>query len=211
MQNVRTIRLLKLALWAACLAPACSLLYGALTDGLGANPIEKITNVTGKTSLTILIITLAVTPFRRVTHWNHVIQLRRPLGLFAFFYAVLHVLTYVTLDLYFDFAAVGEDILKRPYITVGFTAFLLLIPLAVTSTRGWIRRLGRKWQTLHSLIYVSSVLAIVHFFWKTKADFREVQVYAIALAVLLLARGPGWYGRIRRKAPRAAVSAVSAD
>lgn len=202
---------LKLALWAACLAPAVWLVYGALTDELGANPIEKITLVTGKTALTILVLTLAVTPLRRLSAWNQVIQLRRPLGLFAFFYAVLHLLTYVTLDLYFDFAAVGEDIVKRPYITVGFTAFLLLVPLAVTSTRGWIRRLGKRWQTLHALVYVSSVLAIVHFFWKTKADFREVGVYAAVLAVLLLSRLPAWQARRRkRKLSRPGMKAVPA-
>jgi len=193
---------LKAALWVACLAPALWLTHGALTDGLGANPIEKITLVTGKAALTILIVTLAVTPIRRVSGWNRIIQLRRPLGLFAFFYVVLHLLTYVTLDLYFDFAAVGEDILKRPYITVGFAAFLLLVPLAITSTKGWIRRLGKRWQALHSLVYVASVLAIIHFLWKTKADFREVGVYASVLGVLLLSRVPGWYTRRRMRALR---------
>jgi len=196
-RTVRDLALLKTALWAACLFPLARLVYAALAGRLGANPIEAVTLATGKAALVILLITLLVTPVRRITRWNHLIQLRRPLGLFAFFYALLHFLTYVVLDLFFDFAAVGEDILKRPYITVGFAAFVLLIPLAVTSTRGWIRRLGKRWQTLHTLIYVSSVLAIVHFFWKTKADFREVKVYAAILAALLLVRVPRWYRRLR--------------
>ena len=203
------LRFLKVLLWIACLGPAAWLVHAALTDGLGANPIEKITLVTGKTALTILLVTLAVTPFRRVSRWNPVIQLRRPLGLFAFFYVVLHLLTYVTLDLYFDFAAVGEDILKRPYITVGFAAFVLLIPLAVTSTKGWIRKLGRRWQTLHTLVYVSAVLAVLHFFWKTKADFREVGVYAAVLIVLLVSRVPEWIRRRKSRQPARRESAAA--
>lgn len=186
-------------LWVSCLAPAARLAYGALTDGLGANPIEKITLATGKTALVLLLITLAVTPVRRFSRWNPIIQLRRPLGLFAFFYVVLHLLTYVVLDLFFDFSAVAEDIAKRPYITVGFTAFLLLVPLAVTSTKGWIRRLGKRWQTLHSLVYVSGALAVLHYFWKVKADFREVGVYAAILGLLLVLRVPAWLARHRRR------------
>lgn len=198
-RSIRLIRLLKLVLWVACLAPAAWLVNGALAGRLGANPIEKVTLVTGKTALILLLVTLAVTPVRKFSRWNSVIQLRRPLGLFAFFYTMLHLSTYVALDLFFDFRAVAEDIMKRPYITVGFAAFLLLVPLAVTSTRGWIRRLGRRWQTLHSLIYASAGLAVLHFFWKVKADFREVGFYAAILALLLLLRVPGWLSRHHRR------------
>lgn len=136
------------------------------------------------------MVTLAITPVRRVTGWNRIIQFRRLLGLFAFFYATLHFLTYVTLDLFFDFSAVAADIVKRPYITVGFTAFLLLIPLAATSTRGAIRRMGRNWLRLHRLIYVAGALAVLHFYWKksAKADIFEPLVFAGILGALLLFR-----------------------
>jgi methionine sulfoxide reductase heme-binding subunit len=180
----------KVALWLLCLTPAALLLRRALTGGLGANPIEFITLRTGWWALVLLLATLATTPLRRVTGWNRIIQLRRPLGLFAFFYATLHFLTYVTLDRFFEFGEIGEDILKRPYITVGFTAFVLLIPLAITSTRGWIRRLGRRWLQLHRLIYVSAALAVLHYYWKkaSKADIAEPLLFAGILGVLLLAR-----------------------
>lgn len=148
------------------------------------------------------MVTLAITPLRRITGWNRVIQFRRLVGLFAFFYATLHFLTYVVLDLFFDFGAVAADIAKRPYITVGFTAFLLLIPLAATSTRGSIRRLGRNWIRLHRLIYVSAALAVLHFYWKksAKADVFEPLLFIGILAVLLLLRV--WYV-LRRRSSRA--------
>jgi sulfoxide reductase heme-binding subunit YedZ len=180
--------MVKPVIWVGALAPAAFLLWGALNDGLGANPIEKITHWTGRSSLTLLVTTLAVTPIRRITGYNPIIQTRRLLGLFGFFYAVLHFLTYVVLDLFFDFSMVAEDILKRPYITVGFTALVLLIPLAITSTRGWIRRMGRKWTLLHRLIYVSGALGVLHFYWKVKADTRLPLIYAGVYAVLMLAR-----------------------
>ncbi|MGH7467298.1 MAG: sulfite oxidase heme-binding subunit YedZ [Longimicrobiales bacterium] len=182
------VQRLKLIIWVGALTPAAILLWRALHDGLGANPIEKITHWTGRTSLTLLMITLAVTPLRRLTGYNPIIQTRRLIGLFAFFYAVLHFLTYVVLDLFFDFSMVAEDILKRPYITVGFTALVLLIPLAITSTKGWIRRMGRKWTVLHRLIYVSGALGVLHFYWKVKADTRLPLFYAGVYAVLMLAR-----------------------
>ncbi|MBR9988283.1 MAG: sulfoxide reductase heme-binding subunit YedZ, partial [Gemmatimonadetes bacterium] len=138
----------KALLWALCLTPAAQLAWRAYTGALTANPIEFITLHTGFWTLVLIMATLAVTPLRRITGWNRIIQIRRPLGLFAFFYALLHFLTYVALDLFFDFSAVAADVLKRPYITVGFTAFVLLIPLAFTSTKGSIRRLGRNWLRL---------------------------------------------------------------
>jgi methionine sulfoxide reductase heme-binding subunit len=175
-------------IWVGALTPASILLWRAFHDGLGANPIEEVTNWTGLTTLTLLMITLSVTPLRRVTGFNPLIQIRRLLGLFTFFYAVLHFLTYVVLDLFFDFSLIADDILERPYITVGFTAFLLLIPLAITSTKGWIRRMGRKWTLVHRLIYISASLGVLHYFWKVKADTRTPAIYAGVLIVLLLAR-----------------------
>jgi sulfoxide reductase heme-binding subunit YedZ len=180
----------KAAVWLLCLTPAGLLLWRAFTGGLGANPIEFITLRTGFWTLVLIMVTLAVTPVRRVTGWHRIIQFRRMLGLFAFFYATLHFLTYVTLDLFFDFSAIGADIVKRPYITVGFTAFLLLVPLALTSTKGSIRRLGRNWLRLHRLLYVSAALAVLHFYWKksAKSDIGEPLIFAGILATLLLFR-----------------------
>ena len=180
----------KVAVWALCLLPAGLLVWRGFTGGLGANPIEFITLRTGFWTLVLLMVTLAITPLRRVTGWNRLIQFRRLLGLFAFFYATLHFLTYVTLDLFFDFGAVAADIAKRPYITVGFAAFLLLVPLAATSTKGAIRRLGRNWLRIHRLLYVSAGLAVLHFYWKksAKSDIAEPLLFAAILAALLLFR-----------------------
>jgi methionine sulfoxide reductase heme-binding subunit len=138
----------------------------------------------------LLLVTLAVTPLRRVTGWNRVIRYRRTFGVFAFVYAAVHLAIYISLDRFFAFGEIGDDILKRPYITVGFLAFLLLLPLAVTSTRGWIRRLGRRWQLLHRLIYPAAALAVLHYFWKksSKADIAEPLLFAAILAGLLLFR-----------------------
>jgi len=187
---VKRINLLKAGVWTAALTPLAVLIVRALTDDLGANPIEKITHWTGLAALNCLLVTLAISPLRRITGHNELIRLRRPIGLFAFFYTILHLLTYVVLDLFFDFSVVIEDILERPYITVGFVAFVLLIPLAVTSTKGWIRKLGKRWATLHALVYVSTGLAVLHFWWKEKADFRDPLVFAVIFAVLMLLRLP---------------------
>ena len=176
---------LKSAVFVACLVPLAQLAYGFYTDDLTANPIEYITRFTGSWALIILITSLAVTPLRRITGWNALIRFRRMLGLFAFFYAALHFATYMVLDLFFDFAAIAKDIIKRPYITVGFTAFVLMIPLAMTSTTGMIRRLGKRWQQLHYLVYVVAVLGVVHFYWLVKADIRRPVQYGAVLALLL--------------------------
>ena len=137
----------------------------------------------------LLGLTLAVTPVRRFSGWNGLIRLRRMLGLFTYFYAVLHFLTWMVLDLFFDWGAIGGDIVDRPYITVGFTALLLLTPLAVTSTNGWIRRLGgKRWQRLHRLVYAVALLALVHFFWSQKKDISEPTIFATAFGALLAAR-----------------------
>ncbi len=179
---------LKPALFAVCLIPLGQLTLNAYRGDLGANPIETITRFTGSWSLIILIASLAVTPLRRITGKNELIKFRRMLGLFAFFYAALHFGTYMVLDLYFDFPAILKDVLKRPYITVGFTAFVLMIPLAATSTAGMIRRLGKRWQQLHYLVYVSAILGVVHFYWLVKADIRRPVQYGAVLAVLLAYR-----------------------
>jgi len=168
-----------------CLIPSGQLLYRAYTDDLGANPIETITRFTGSWSLLILLASLAVTPLRRLTGWNELIRYRRMLGLFAFSYAALHFATYMILDLYFDFSAIAKDILKRPYITVGFTALVLMIPLAITSTSAMIRRLGKRWQQLHYLVYAIGILGVVHFYWLVKSDITRPAQYGLVLAFLL--------------------------
>ncbi len=170
---------------ALALLPLAALAVRAVRGDLGANPVETLTHETGEMTLRLLLATLSVTPLRRLTGWAGVAPYRRTLGLLAFTWACLHFSTYVALDLTFDFGAVVEDVAKRPYITVGFTAFCLLVPLAVTSTRGMLRRLGRRWATLHRLVYVAAVLGVVHFLWLVKADLREPLVYAAVLAGLL--------------------------
>jgi sulfoxide reductase heme-binding subunit YedZ len=181
-------------IFAACLAPALWLAWRAATDSLGANPIEAVTLFTGLWTLRFLLITLAVTPLRRATGWHMVIRFRRMLGLFAFFYGSLHLGTYVGLDQFFAWTFILADIAKRPYITVGFAAFVLMVPLALTSTTRWIARLGRRWQTLHRLAYASAALGVVHFLWKVKADTRDPLIYGAILAGLLVMRLP--FGRL---------------
>jgi len=200
MSTRRAVLGLKTLAWLGALAPAAWMVAGFFRGWLGVNPIEKLTHVTGMTTLVLLLVTLAVTPVRRVTGWNPLIQLRRPLGLFAFSYALLHFSVWMVLDLGFRLDWIAEDIRKRPYITVGFTAFLLLVPLAVTSTKGWIRRLGKRWTRLHLLVYVSTVLGVVHYYWLVKADVRLPLTLAAIYAVLMGVRVPGW---IRRRAGRA--------
>lgn len=179
------------------LIPLARLCAAALTDGLGANPIETITHTTGDWTLRLLLLTLAVTPLRRLSGWNALIRYRRTLGLLAFSYACLHFLTYVGLDLFFDWNAIVEDVTKRPYVTAGFSAFLCMIPLAVTSTRGWIRRLGRRWGWLHRLAYVAAVAAVVHYYWLVKLDVRPPLRYAAILATLFAIRLWYWFAARR--------------
>lgn len=202
MATRRSVLALKIVLWLGALAPAAWLIDGALRGGLGVNPIEKVTHVTGMTTLVLLLLTLAVTPVRRLSGWNPLVGLRRPLGLFAFFYASVHFLIWMGLDLGFRVDWIWEDIVERPYITVGFSAFLLLIPLAITSTKGWIRRLGRRWTQLHRVVYLAAALGVLHFFWIVKADTRLPLLLAGILAVLLAARVPIWMERRRRRQAR---------
>ncbi|WP_321817583.1 MULTISPECIES: protein-methionine-sulfoxide reductase heme-binding subunit MsrQ [unclassified Paraburkholderia] len=177
----------KVAVFVAAWYPLARIVFFGLTDRLGANPIEFITRSTGLWTLVFLCITLAVTPLRRLTGWNALLRFRRMLGLYAFFYATLHFTTYIWFDKWFDVAAMLKDVGKRPFITVGFAAFVLLIPLAVTSTKAMVRKLGRRWQSLHRLIYAIGVLAILHFWWlkSGKHDLVLPKIYgAIMLALL---------------------------
>ncbi len=178
----------KPAVFVASLLPFVWLLCGAfgwLGFSLGADPVKKLEHECGNWALKFLLITLAITPLRQLAHLPHLPRLRRMLGLFAFFYAALHFTVYLTLDLELNFGTLFADIAKRPYITIGFLALLLLIPLALTSTNKMMRRLGRRWQKLHRLVYVIAVLGVWHFWWQVKRDVREPLLYAGILALLL--------------------------
>ena len=202
MQNpgARQFRIIKAALFLLALLPLARLVWLGFQDRLGANPIEFITRSTGDWTLYFLCITLAVTPLRRLSGWNWLVRLRRMLGLFVFFYACLHFTTFIWFDHFFDLQAMWKDIVKRPFITVGFSAFVLLIPLAVTSTHAMVRRLGRHWQRLHRLIYVVAVLGILHFWWMRagKHNFAQPILMGSIVALLLGFRLAYWY-RFQRK------------
>jgi len=201
------VRRLKPAVFLACLLPLARLGWKAYNASLGANPIEVITHSTGDWTIIFLLITLAVTPLRRVTRQPWLIRFRRMFGLFAFFYGALHFLTYIWLDKFFDLHEMLADVAKRKFITVGFTGLLLLIPLALTSTAGWIRRLGgKRWQALHRLIYFAATAGVIHYYWLVKADKRKPLEYAAILAVLMAYRVVVW--AIPRRA--AALSALKA-
>ncbi len=188
------LRLTKIAIFLAALVPLGRLIWKALHNGLGANPIEFITHSTGDWTLILILTTLSITPLRRITRQYWLIGVRRMVGLFAFFYGTLHFLTYIWLDKFFDVHEMLKDIAKRRFITVGFSAFVLLIPLALTSTAWSIRQLGGKnWQRLHRLIYLTGILAVVHYYWLVKADHRKPIEYGIVLSLLLLYRVGVWY------------------
>jgi methionine sulfoxide reductase heme-binding subunit len=196
------IRYSKVLVFVVCLVPFFGLILGGLQNTLGANPIDQITDVTGTWTLRFVLITLAVTPIRRLTGWNPVIRFRRMLGLFAFFYGTLHLSTYVVLDQFFAWSFILKDIAKRPFITMGMLGFTLMIPLALTSTAGSIRRLGgRRWNQLHRLIYVTAVCGVIHYLWLVKSDRTRPLTYGAILAVLLGARV--WYAWL--SAPRTPV------
>ncbi len=203
-------RITKPLVFGLCLAPLAALVWRAFNNGLGANPIEFITHATGDWTMRFLLITLAVTPARKLLKMPGLIRYRRMLGLFAFFYGCLHFLTYIWLDKFFDVPDMIKDVGKRPFITAGFTAFMLLIPLAVTSTKGWIRRLGgKRWQRLHRLVYASGVAACIHYYWLVKSDVRAPLAYAAVLTLLLawrvvVQRASGRHGGIPAAAARVA-------
>ncbi|MCC7198164.1 MAG: sulfoxide reductase heme-binding subunit YedZ [Gammaproteobacteria bacterium] len=183
---------------AACLAPLAVLALrtaGLFGLGFGPNPVEEIQDVLGKTGLNLLLLTLTITPLRQWTGWIHLMRLRRMLGLFAFFYVFAHFVFYLAVDQGLDWRIVLEDVAKRPFITAGFAALLILVPLAVTSTQSAMRRLGRRWQRLHRLVYLAAFLGCAHYYWQVKADVREPLVYFAALAVLLGWRAWKWRSR----------------
>jgi sulfoxide reductase heme-binding subunit YedZ len=183
---VISMKTLKLTVFFACLAPLGWLIWAIFTGNLSANPLDDITDTTGRWTLRFLLITLAISPLRQLTGWNSAIRLRRMLGLYAFFYGSLHFITYLWFDMFFDFAEVLKDIPQRPFITAGFIGFILMAPLAATSTKKWISRLGgRRWQLLHRLVYVSAIAGVIHYLWLVKLDIRYPVRYAIVLGLLL--------------------------
>jgi methionine sulfoxide reductase heme-binding subunit len=179
------VRFAKVVVFVLALVPLGWLVFAVLTGRTSANPAEDIILTTGIWALRFLLASLAITPLRRVTGWNRLIGFRRMLGLFAFFYAVLHLTSYMAFDRVFQFGEIWDDVMKRPFITAGMAAFALMVPLALTSTRGWIRRLGRRWQMLHRLAYVAAAAAVLHFAWKVKVVVGEPVYYAAILVVLL--------------------------
>ena len=206
------IRALKAPVFLLCLGPAFVLTWKGFHAGLGANPIDVITRTTGRWTLTFLLITLSVTPVRKLSGLAWLIRFRRMLGLFAFFYGSLHLMTYVWLDKFFNVHEMLHDIAKRRFITAGMTAWFLMLPLALTSTKGWIRRMGgKRWQKLHRLIYFSAAAGVVHFIWLVKADLRRPLTYGAVLAVLLSYRLVIWLiSRIRARRALATQQAARA-
>jgi len=196
----RQFTALKNGLFLLCLVPLASLVYRLFSDALGANPIEALTRGLGDWTLRFLLITLAVTPLRRISGLNWLLKLRRMLGLYAFSYALLHFASYVWLDQFFDWNAIWKDIIKRPFITVGFASLLLLFPLAATSTNAMIKRLGgRRWQMLHRAVYAIGMFAVLHYWWMVKKDITQPAIYAAILTLLLGARV---YWMLRRAGAR---------
>jgi sulfoxide reductase heme-binding subunit YedZ len=182
---LKPIALLKAAAFAAALIPAARLAYRFYLQDLTANPGDYLTDQTGTWALTLLVVSLTITPLRRLTKWNELIRLRRMLGLFSFFYATLHMLTWLVFFHFFDVKSMVEDVAMRPYITVGMATFLILFVLALTSNRLAVRRLGRRWQKLHRLVYVAAIGAVIHFWWLVKADITLPRRWAVAVAILL--------------------------
>src|SRR5437867_9300370 len=211
MRALLTSKWTKVAVFLLCLVPLDALIWRALHNGLGANPVEIIQLATGRWTLRFLIITLCITPFRKLLDLPDLIRFRRMLGLFAFFYVCQHFLTYLGPDQSFDLAGMWKDVAKRPFITVGFLGFVLLIPLALTSTTGWIRRLGgKRWQMLHRAIYISAISGVVHYYWLVKSDVRKPLFYGALVAILLLWRLGIWISKRRSQVPaRVAAPGVS--
>jgi sulfoxide reductase heme-binding subunit YedZ len=200
------LRITKPLLFLAALVPLARLVWKFFHDALGANPIEVITHTTGDWTLILIMVTLSITPLRKVTKQYWLIGIRRMIGLFAFFYGCLHFTTYLWLDKFFDVHEIIKDVVKRPFITMGFLAFVCLLPLAFTSTKGWIRRLGKNWQRLHRLIYVTALAGVIHYIWLVKADLRKPLQYAFVLSVLLTYRIVAWVIETRKKTAAAVQS-----
>jgi len=209
LRRVLASKWIKLPVFVLCLVPLGHLVWRALHHHLTANPIEYITHQTGDWTLNFVVITLAVTPARKLLRVPELVRFRRMLGLFAFFYGLLHFSTWIGLDQFFDWTAMLHDVRKRPFITAGFTGFVLMIPLALTSTAGWIRRLGGKhWLALHRLIYVTAVAGVVHYYWLVKSDVRRPLFYAMLVGALLALRVGFWIMRQRETATGEAVHPV---
>ena len=201
MRALLTSKWTKVAVFVLALIPLGALVWRGFHKGLGANPVEFIQLTTGDWTLRFLVFTLCITPFRKLLNLPDLIRFRRMLGLFAFSYLCIHFLTYLILDQSLDLAAIWKDIAKRPFVTVGFLGFLLLLPLAITSTAGWIRRLGgKRWQALHRAIYLAAICGVIHYYWKVKSDVREPLFYGAIVGILLLWRLGDWYFKRRRAA-----------
>lgn len=206
MRALLTSKWTKVAVFFVCLIPLCALVWRGFHNSLGANPVEFIQLTTGDWTLRFLVFTLCITPFRKLLNLPDLIRFRRMLGLFAFSYLCIHFLTYLVLDQSLDPSAIWKDVAKRPFITVGFLGFLLLLPLAITSTTGWIRRLGgKRWQMLHRAIYFAAVCGVIHYYWKVKSDVRMPLFYGALVAILLLWRLGDWFFK-RRSATGAKLS-----
>ncbi len=213
MRAILTSKWTKVALFLICLIPFGILVWRSLKGELGANPVEFLQHATGDWTLRFLIFTLCITPFRKLLKLPDLIRFRRMLGLFGFFYVCLHFLTYLGPDQSFDLAAMWKDVAKRPFITVGFLGFVLLIPLAITSTAGWIRRLGgKRWQMLHRAIYVSAVAGVIHYYWLVKSDVRKPLSYGALVGILLLWRVGDWLVKRGKQASvKASAQSVSVN
>jgi methionine sulfoxide reductase heme-binding subunit len=210
---ILTSKWTKAVVFVACLVPLAVLVWRGFHNDLTLNPVEFVEHTTGDWTLRFLVITLAISPLRKILRLPQLIRFRRMFGLFAFFYVCLHFTAYLTIDQYFAWAAMLKDIQKRPFITVGFTGFVLLIPLAITSTAGWIRRLGgKRWQLLHRAIYVTAIAGVIHYYWLVKSDVRKPLEYAWIVGILLAWRVGEWlYRRSRRPVPRSVRSKTSAS
>lgn len=215
--SILTSKWTKVVVFALCLVPLAVLVWTGFQNELGANPVQFVEHWTGDWTIRFLIITLCITPFRKLLHLPQLIRFRRMLGLFAFFYACLHFSTWIGLDRFFNLSDMWADVLKRRFITVGFAGFVLLIPLAITSTKGWIRRLGgKRWQLLHRAIYLSAIAGVIHYYWLVKSDERKPLQYAAIVASLLAWRVGAWLYKRRQKpatdnrAPKEPVTAETA-
>jgi len=198
---------LKPIVFVACLASAVDLVVGLSQSSLGPDPVATLQHQTGMTTLVLLFVTLAITPLRRITGLLWLVQYRRMIGLFAFFYGTLHLLTYVVLDQSFNLDAIAVDVVRRPFIFAGMLSFLLMVPLALTSTQRAIRRMGKNWQTLHRLVYVSAAAGVIHFYWEVKLDHTQPLIFAWVLGVLLAYRVAYFFWERRRRSAPAPTTA----
>ena len=206
LNKILTSKWTKVVVFLACLAPAVWLVWRGFHNDLTADAVQFITHTTGDWTIRFIVITLAITPLRKLLRIPQLIRFRRMLGLFAFFYGCLHFATWIGIDKQFAWAEMWKDVAKRKFITVGFTGFVLMIPLAITSTAGWIRRLGgKRWQLLHRAIYVTALAAVVHYYWLVKSDVRKPLMYAAIVAILLLWRVGSWLAARRKTAVSTAV------